>query len=99
MNAYEDVIYWASEGSSATLFSKQGSTITLMYTKRDQPFGLVYDWVGNRIVWIEDGENVSVMSCVFISFYKLKFFFSPSATRSSQIFYWSSFAYWCKSVC
>ncbi len=30
-----------------------------LYQRRDQPFALEYDWVGNRLLWVEDGDNVS----------------------------------------
>ena len=59
VDSYTDTIYWSSEGSSASVYSKRGSLQPqALYSNRDQPFALEYDWVGNRLLWVEDGVNV-----------------------------------------
>ena len=53
---YSGAVYWASEGSSASIFNIGAESS--LFTRLDQPFAMEYDWAGNRLLWIEDGANV-----------------------------------------
>lgn len=33
-----------------------------LYENRDNPFALEYDWLSKRLLWVEEGERVSVVS-------------------------------------
>ena len=62
VDSYTDTVFWVPEGSSAIVYKKIGSRQSqALYRNRDQSFALEYDWVGNRLLWVENSKNVRLL--------------------------------------
>ncbi len=50
---YNDSSYWVIQGRQASVFVTDTPEATALYTLRDAPFALEYDWLTKRLFWVE----------------------------------------------
>ena len=61
-DGHTNSIYWTIEGGQGNVYLNSGGspdTAEVLYEIRDQPFSIEYDWLSNRLFWVEDGIRVS----------------------------------------
>lgn len=60
---HTDSHYWVIEGGQASVFvnnrTHSPDEAAMLYSIRDGPFSLEFDWITRRLLWVEDGERVS----------------------------------------
>lgn len=65
-DGYTNTLYWSIEGGQGDVYMSDDSLLLdeaiRLYENRDNPFALEYDWLSKRLLWVEEGERVSVVS-------------------------------------
>lgn len=62
-DSFTNSLYWSIEGGQGNVFLNNEQLplddATVLYASRDNPFALEYDWLSQRLFWVQDGDRVS----------------------------------------